>query len=442
MNKTREITVISGEFVITSARKDPIHQGAVVIEADRVKELGKAKELEEKYPEARVVRRPSGLIAPGLINCHTHAPMVLLRGMADDLPLKKWLEEHIFPAEGRLSPDLIRTATLLACAEMIRGGTTTFVDMYFFERQMAQVVDECGMRAYLGEGIFDFPSPAFENAQKVLEETKDLVRLYEKNPRINFTVDPHTPYTCSSNILEEAGEFAKIHGLPLVIHLSETRWEMDEILSIHSKTPVSYLEDLGLLGPDLIAVHCVWLEPDDIGLLAERQVNVVHCPESNLKLGSGISPVSAMLKAGVNVALGTDGAASNNNLDMLSEMDFAAKLPKGINQDPSLVPAEKVLEMATEAPARALGARDIGRLEPGSQADLMIMDLDRPHLRPCYHPVSQMVYSASAQDVTDVMVAGRFLMEDSRLLTINEEELLERVKSVQNRPFWKEGHGS
>jgi len=436
MNDKKEKTILTGEVLITSCHHGPIEQGAVVIEGERVLECGKEDELLRKYPDALVEKRSGGLIAPGLVNCHTHAPMVLLRGMADDLPLKEWLEKYIFPAEAKLDRELIKTATFLACAEMIRCGITTFVDMYFFERQMAEVVDETGMRAYLGEGIFDFPSPAFDNIDAVLEETTHLIDLYKENCRIHFTVDPHTPYTCSSNILEKAGQFAKKHHLPLVIHLSETKWEVDETKSSYGKTPVRYLHELGLLGPNLVAIHCVWLEDEDIELLAKSGASVVHCPESNLKLGSGISPLAKLLDAGINVALGTDGAASNNNLDMLEEMDFAAKLPKGVGLDPSLVRAEEVFKMATENGAVAVGAKDIGRLEPGYQADIMVVDLDRPHLRPCYHPFSQLVYSASMGDVSDLMVAGRFVMKDYEILTFDERALLSKIKSLQNRPFW------
>ena len=438
MNKSTGPFVIKGEFVITSPFNEPIRNGAVVIDGSRIVDTGPWIDIKDKYKDADVVERHSGLIAPGLINCHTHAPMVLLRGMADDLPLKTWLEDHIFPAEAKLTKEIVESATLLACAEMIRSGTTTFVDMYFFERQMAQVVDKVGMRAYLGEGIFDFPSPAFENAKRVMEETKGLVDLYKDHPLIHFTVDPHTPYTCSSDILVESAQFARANGLPIVIHLSETKWEFDETLSLHSKTPVQYLEELGLLGQDLLAVHCVWLEDKDIELLAKNNVSVVHCPESNLKLASGVCPVAKLLEAGVNVALGTDGAASNNNLDMLSEMDVAAKLPKGTLLDPTVVNAQQVLYMATESGGKALGTKDLGRLQPGFQADLIVIDLDRPHLRPCYNPVSQMVYAATSGDVSDVMVAGRFIMERGKLITIDEKRLLEKIKSFQNRPFWQE----
>ncbi len=440
MNRKAATFLLRGEFVITCPSKEPIRDGAVAIKGDKILGSGSWTEMKAKFPEAQVIKRPSGLVAPGLINCHTHAPMVLLRGMADDLPLKEWLEKHIFPAEAKLTGEIVKTATLLACAEMIRSGTTTFVDMYFFERQMAEVVDEVGIRAYLGEGIFDFPSPAFENAKMVMEETSELVKHYKDHPRINFTVDPHTPYTCSSNVLVDSVKFARSIGLPIVIHLSETKWEFDKTVFRHSKTPVQYLEELGLLGPDLIAVHCVWLQDKDIELLAQREVNVVHCPESNLKLASGISPVAELLEAGVNVALGTDGAASNNNLDMLGEMDFAAKIPKGTLLDPTVANAEQILHMATIAGAQALGAKDLGRLETGYQADLIVIDLDKPHLRPCYNPVSQIVYAATGCDVSDVMVAGKFIMENRELLTIDEEQLLYQIKSFQNRPFWQGGH--
>ena len=429
--------LVSGEYVVCGPDEKVLAGGAVVVRGHRIQEVGPYQELREKYRDLPELRRPSGLVMPGLINAHTHSPMVLFRGMADDLPLKTWLEEHIFPAEAKLNKKLIALGAELACAEMIRSGTTSFVDMYLFEETIAQVTDRAGMRAWLGEGIFDFPSPAFPSGLEALKETARLAGRWQDNPRITITVDPHTPYTCSSKLLEKAGELASRLGLHVVIHLAETRWEAEEIKNNKGLSPVEYLDSLGLLRPDLLAVHCVWLSEGDMDILGERGVSVAHCPESNLKLGSGIAPVARLLEKGVRVTLGTDGAASNNDLDMFCEMDTAAKLPKGVLENPSVVSAGQVLSMATTAAARALGRDDLGRLAPGNQADMVVLDLDRPSLRPCYNCISHVVYAARGADVTDVMVAGKLLMEKGELKTIDEERLLssiKRQKLVFNEP--------
>ena len=423
--------IVSGEYVLCRPGGEVIRDGAVVVLGGRIQEVGTYDGLKERYGGLSELRRPSGLVMPGLINAHTHAPMVLFRGMADDLPLKTWLEEHIFPAEARLNEGLVVLGAELACAEMIRSGTTSFVDMYLFEETIARVVDRTGMRAWLGEGIFDFPSPAFPSGTEALEETKRLAGSWKDNPRITITVDPHTPYTCSSKLLEMAGDLSSGLGLHMVIHLAETRWEIEEIRKIHGFSPVEYLDSLGLLVPNLLAVHCVWLTEKDMDLLAERGVSVAHCPESNLKLGSGIAPAARLLEKGVRVVLGTDGAASNNDLDMFCEMDTAAKLPKGVLEDPAAVPARQVLSMATTEAAAALGRDDLGSLAPGKQADLVILDLDRPSLRPCYNCESQVVYAARGSDVTDVMVSGELLMEKGELKTIDEERLLQEIKRLK-----------
>ncbi len=422
--------IISGEYILPGPHDDVIKDGAVAVTGDRIADVGPCAAIREKYPGLPELVRPSGLVMPGLINMHTHVPMVLFRGMADDLPLKTWLEDYIFPVEARLTPDMVALGTELACAEMIRSGTTSFADMYLFEESIARVVDRAGMRAWLGEGIFDFPSPSFSSGYEAIEETAMMAERWRDNTRITVTVDPHTPYTCSSKLMRKALELAMEKGLLMVTHVSETRWEVDEIKGMHGLSPVEYLDSLGILGGHLLAVHCVWLNERDIELLAERGVSVVHCPESNLKLGSGIAPVSSLLDAGVRVALGTDGAASNNDLDMFCEMDTAAKLPKGVLQDPSLVSASRVLAMATTRAAEALGRSDLGRLAPGNQADIVVLDLDRPSLRPCYNCVSQVVYAARGADVSDVMVAGRLLMEKGELKTIDEKRVLDSVKRL------------
>lgn len=429
MNKDKFI--ISGEYVVIRPDKKPIQNGAVVVDGDTIVEIGPFENIIKKFDDFRQIKRPSGLVMPGLINAHTHGPMVLLRGIADDLPLKEWLERHIFPAEARLDPELIALGTELACAEMIRSGTTSFVDMYFFEDTIAHVVDTVGLRAWLGEGVFDFPSPAFPSGHEALEETVKLADRWKNHSNITITVDPHTPYTCGFQLLEGVIEVSRKHNLLIVIHLAETKWEVEEIKSIHGCTPVEYLDNLGLLDSNTITVHCVWLEERDVQILKDRGVSVVHCPESNLKLGSGIAPIKFLLKAGINVALGTDGAASNNDLDMLCEMDFAAKLPKGILEDPAAVSAKDAFSMATINAARALGREDLGVLVPGSKADIAVIDLNKPSLRPCFNPISQIVYAAKGSDVTDVFVGGKILMEDGVLQTIDEDRLLNRIKEIK-----------
>ncbi len=422
--------IVTGEFVVKDAFSHPISDGAVAILGDEIEFVGQRSECLEHYKGQRYIERPKGLVIPGLINAHTHAPMTLFRGLADDLPLKTWLEEHIFPREARLTPDLIALGTELACAEMIRSGTTSFIDMYLFEDTICEVISRVGLRAWLGEGLFDFPSPAFSSGFEALEETRRLLDKWGDHPKITITVDPHTPYTCGHDLLRRAGELADEIGALLVIHLSETEWEVAEIQRRYRRTPARYLDDLGLLGPRTIAVHVVHPTEDEIGLLSDRGVKVVHCPESNQKLGSGVAPVAKMLDAGVRVLLGTDGAASNNDLNMFGEMGSAARLSKGIGCDPTALPATHAFAMATMWAGEALGVSGLGTLSPGAPADLAVLDLDSPHLRPCYNPVSHLVYCATAGDVQDLICGGEILMEDFKLTTIDEEDLFLRVEKV------------
>jgi len=405
----------------------PIPGGAVAIRDDTIVAAGPLPELSKSFIANKTINRPSGLILPGLMNSHTHAAMVLFRGLADDLPLKTWLEDHIFPAEARLTSELVALGTELACAEMIRCGTTSFVDMYMFEDSVASVADRVGLRAWLGEGVFDFPSPSFSSGEEALKETERLMDKWKGHPRITITVDPHTPYTCRPELLKHSQKLAEARDALIVIHLAETEWENAEIRRLCGVSPAEHLDRLGLLGDRLLAIHCVSLSKNDISLLARRDVRVVHCPESNLKLASGIAPVPELLEAGVTVALGTDGAASNNDLDLMSEMDTAAKLHKGVRKDPTLISAPEAFSMATTWAAKALHREDLGCLREGSKADLIVVDMNQVHLRPCYNPISHLVYAARSGDVQDVMVAGRMLMEDRVLTTIDEGRLLERL---------------
>ncbi|OCC14401.1 S-adenosylhomocysteine deaminase [Dissulfuribacter thermophilus] len=406
----------------------PIMDGAIVVSGDRIESVGPREEILGGYTAEKIIERPTGLIIPGLVNAHTHVPMTLFRGLADDLPLKTWLEEHIFPREAKLTPELVSIGAELACAEMIRSGTTSFIDMYLFEDTICEVVNRVGMRAWLGEGLFDFPSPAFPSGFDALKETERLIEKWGDNPFITITIDPHTPYTCSPELLRAARKLQEHTGAYVVIHLAETLWEDMEIKKRYGCTPAKHLDNLGLLGERTIAVHVVHPTEEDISLLGERGVRVVHCPESNLKLASGISPVKDMIEKGIKVLIGTDGAASNNNLNMLEEMSTAAKIAKGVVQDPTALPAKLVMKMATTLSGESLGVDGLGTLKPGAPADVVIIELDSPHLRPCYNPVSQVVYCAGQGDVSDVICGGRILMEEFALKTIDEKELFSRLK--------------
>jgi len=390
-------------------------------------------------PPAMVANRriaARGCVAmAGLVNGHTHAPMSLFRGLADDMPLKAWLEDYIFPTEGKwVNEEFVYWGTLLACAEMIRSGTTTFADGYFFEEVVASAVTQSGMRALLAEGISDFPTPDSRSSYDSLNKIERFIDNYSESTLIYPSLFPHSAYTCSPELLKKCLRVADRFGVPLFIHLSETRSEVEEVFRRYGRRPVPHLENIGLLSSNLIACHCVWITGAEMDLLARRGVRVVHNPESNMKLASGVAPVPDLLARNVAVGLGTDGCASNNNLDLFQEMDTAAKLHKVHRLDPTVMPANVVLGMATLGGARVLGMeKEIGTLEPGKKADIIILDLNRPHLQPVYNIVSQLVYSASGADVRDVIIDGKLVMENRKLLTLNEEEILRKAKDCQIR---------
>ncbi len=373
------------------------------------------------------------LLLPGFVNAHTHLAMVLFRGYADDLPLDRWLKEAIWPAERHLTAEEVYWASLLGLAEMIRSGTTAFADMYFFMDEVARAVEQSGLRALLAYGIIA-PDPSDKERIKTeLERTEEfLARWHDAaEGRIRVALGPHAPYTCAPALWERVISLAQEKDLIVHTHLAETASEVAEFQKDHGKTPVKYLEELGVFKVPTLAAHCVHLNADDIRILAEYNANVsvVHNPTSNMKLGSGIAPVAEMLKQGVNVALGTDGAASNNNLDMLEELRLAALLQK-VKGDPTALPAAEAFRLATVNGARALGLREVGIIEEGKEADLVILNLDRTHLVPDYDLVSNLVYSASACDIETVIVRGRPVMEDSQIMTFDEAEARARVREL------------
>ncbi len=424
-------SLVTNAFVLTmDAAGTRFSDGAVAVTGSRIAAVGPATDFTTWHIAQRIDAR-GGILMPGLVNTHTHAAMTLFRGMADDLPLMRWLNDHIFPAEARLDREKVHAGALLACAEMIRSGTTCFCDMYLFEDAVADAAKASGMRAVVGEVLFDFPSPHYGPIAEGLAFTESLIARWKGDPLVTVAVEPHSPYLCAPQWLRKAEAISLAHGVPLVIHASETPAEVAEMKNRYGKTPVAHLADLGLLSPRLLACHAVVLSAKDIELLAAFEVKVSHNPESNMKLASGIAPVPAMLEAGICVGLGTDGCASNNDLDLFGAIDMAAKLHKVAAADPTAIDAATALKMATIDGARALGLGDVtGSLEPGKQADLIVIDTDCPHLTPMYHPESQLVYAAKGADVVLTMVAGQVLMQRGRWKTLDVTRTMARVREI------------
>lgn len=418
--------LISGRYLyLQDQDKTIVKDGAVAILQDTIVETGIGSELAAKYPGAERLATEHGLIMPGLINTHTHAAMACFRGLADDLSLMQWLHEYIFPVEAKLTGDIVYQATLLSLAEMIKSGTTSFCDMYLFAKDVARAAQESGMRAWIGEVLHDFPSPNYGEIAAGYQYVEELFAMFSGHPLINITVTPHAVYTCSPELLINLKNIADKHDALYSIHLAENEEEMKVSRERHGASPVMHLENLGLLDGRVVADHCVMLTDEEIALLARREVKVAHCPESNMKLASGIAPVPRMLAAGLSVGLGTDGSASNNNVDMFGEMNSAAKLHKVNLLDPTTMPAETVLEMATTQGARVLAAEsEIGSLEPGKKADLIVLDMNQPHLTPLFNIPSHMVYAARARDVVHSVINGSIVMRNRQLTTLDEKAIL------------------
>ncbi len=408
---------------------------ALAVTDGRILALLPSAEAREQVTAAEVVELPDHALLPGLVNAHTHTPMSLFRGLADDLPLMTWLNQHIWPAEQQwVSAEFVRDGTRLALAEMIRGGTTCFNDMYFFPEVTAEAAERAGLRAVVGMIVIDFPSAWAADADDYLQRGLELHDRLKGNPLVRAVFAPHAPYSVSDAPLRRIRTLSAELELPVHMHVHETAAEVEQSLADHGVRPLARLDGLGLLAPDLIAVHMTRLTDAEIEQVARAGVQVVHCPQSNLKLASGFCPVAHLLEAGVNVALGTDGAASNNDLDLLAEMQTAALLAKGVAGDPAALPAHRALEMATLGGARALGlGEETGSLLPGKWADMIALDLSAPESRPLYDPVSQIVYAAGREQVTHLWVAGRPLMAERRLLTLEEPAILEAAERWRGR---------
>jgi 5-methylthioadenosine/S-adenosylhomocysteine deaminase len=405
-----------------------IEKSSIRIEDDSIVEISDKVSANDGD---EVVNGEGKVLIPGLVNTHTHLPMTLLRGLADDLPLQVWLNDYIFPIEANFNKEHSYAGALLGCLEMIRSGTTTFNDMYFEMEQVARAVDRTGNRAFIAHGMIDLGDKERRNNE--FKQARKIVKKFHNtsNGRVKTTFGPHTPYTCSKELINGVRADADKYGVLIHIHVSETQNEVQEIKETYGMRPFEYLDDIGFLGPDVIAAHSVWLSDDEIEIIKNRGVKISHNPLSNMKLASGISPVIKMVENGICVSLGTDGAASNNNLDLFQEIKTSSLLQKVQTLDPSVIPASKALEMATIEGARALGMEnEIGSIEEGKKADLVLVDMKAPHLTPFRNPISHIAFSAEGSDVSTVICDGKLLMHEREFLTLDEMEVMDLAENA------------
>ena len=428
-----DLLVTGATIVSMDADRHVFENGFLAVRGDEIVAIGQDAALQ--YPKGIVAKTridASGkLIIPGLINGHTHIPMTLMRGLKDDVVLDDWLHKFIFPAEARnVTEDYVRWGSRLGLAEMIRSGTTTFADMYYFEDAVAEETKAAGIRGVLGETWIDFPAPDNKNEAEMAAYTENFIKKWHGDPLIHAAVAPHSIYTCSEKTLRDAAALARRYHAPILIHLAEMRKEFVDSLEKNGATPVQYLERIEFLGPDVLAAHCIWTDNTDMKILADRQVGCVHNPSSNMMLASGVAPVVDQRAAGMRVGLGTDGpAGSNNDLNMMEEMDLAAKLQKTYRVDPRALGAKGALEMATIEGARALHMEnEIGSLEAGKKADFVVLSLNAPNAVPMYDVYSQIVYALKGSDVEIVVVGGKALLKDGKVLTVDEPQAIAKAR--------------
>jgi 5-methylthioadenosine/S-adenosylhomocysteine deaminase len=438
--KECDLLVRNGTVVTMDRGMNIVENGSVAVRDGRILSVGPGRRLLSDFEPLEVVDAHGGIVMPGLVNTHTHSAMALFRGYADDYPLREWLERYMWPLERKfISPRFIRAGARLAICEMLRSGTTTFNDMYIFQDELAGVASEAGIRAVAGELIFEFPTACIPSPGEGMKHVGNMAGKWKGHPLVTVAAAPHSPYTCSAEVFSNFRELTNRHGLQMHVHLSETAEEVRESRKRHGVTPVRYMHDIGALEGRTVAAHCVHLTSDDIRILAKSGTGVSHNPESNMKLASGVAPVPDMLSAGVRVGLGTDGAASNNNLDLFGEISSASRLHKVFSKDPTAVGAKAALEMATLGGARALGMeQEIGSLEKGKRADIIILDCAQPHATPLYNHYSHLAYSMSGHDVRTVIVEGRVVMRERELLTLDEQKVMKRALEFgQKIAYWK-----
>jgi 5-methylthioadenosine/S-adenosylhomocysteine deaminase len=431
-----DLLVTNGIVVTMDGPRSIIHNGAVAISGDTIVAVGPRAELESAYQPATTIDAKGALILPGFINGHTHVPMTLFRGIHDDVTLNDWLYKYIFPAEAKnVNEEFVRWGTRLAAAEQIRSGVTTYADMYYFEDAVAEETKAAGMRGVLGETFIDFPAPDNKTQAAMLDYTEKFLKKWQGDSLIHAAPAPHSIYTCSKKTLQDSAALARKYHAPILIHVSEMKKEWDDSLKTNGMSPVQYLEKVGVLGPDVVAAHCIFVDEADRKLLAQRGVGCVHNPSSNMMIASGVSPVPEMRAAGVAVGLGTDGpAGSNNDLNLMEEIDLAAKLAKISKMDPLALNAKAVVEMATIDGARALHMeKEIGSLEKGKKADLVLISLDEPNAVPMYDVYAQIAYALKGSDVETVIIGGRVVMRDHKLLTVDEEAAIAKAREYKQK---------
>jgi 5-methylthioadenosine/S-adenosylhomocysteine deaminase len=433
--RSADLLVTHGTIVTMDPQRRILEDGAIAISGDSILEIGPADKIAASYQSSKVIDAHSALILPGLVNAHTHMPMSLFRGLAEDRSLDDWLKKFIFPAEARnVTPDFVTWGTRLSMLEMLRGGTTTVADMYYFEDQVARALKEGGMRGILGETVIGFPAPDNKTTDQAFAYLAKFLDSWNGDPLITPAVAPHAIYTCSEDLLKQSAAFARHHHAPILMHLAEAPYELEVSRREHGLSPVQYLARIGVLGPDLLGAHCVWLDHADIATLSHFGVGCSYNPSSNMKSAAGLMPAPELLAAGVAVGIGTDGAASNNNQDMFEEMDLAPKLQKFARMDPTALPAEQVVAMGTIIGARALHMdKQIGSLETGKKADLILVGTSAPHATPLYNVYAQIVYALKQSDVQTTIVGGRVVMQDRRMLTLNEPEILRKANDYRQQ---------
>jgi 5-methylthioadenosine/S-adenosylhomocysteine deaminase len=424
-----DLIVNHGTVVTMDGKRRILEDAAIAVQGDAIAAVDSTANIDAMYESGKVIDARGGLILPGLINAHTHMSMSLFRGLADDLSLDDWLNKYIFPAEHRfVTKDFVTWSTRLSLLEMFRGGTTTVADMYYFEEEVAEATKAAGMRGVLGETLIGFPSPDSATSAAALTYTESFLKHWKGDPLITPAVAPHAIYTCPETLLKDAAALAQSNQAPLLIHVAEAPFELEKSRHDHGLTPVQYLARIGLLGPNVLAAHCIWLDQADVQTLAHFGVGCSYNPSSNMKTAAGLMPAVELLSAGVAVGMGTDGAASNNNQDMFEEMDLAAKQQKFARMDPKALSAAQVVEMATVTGARALHLeRQTGSLEVGKKADLIVVDTSAPHATPMYDVYSAIVYSLKASDVRTTIIGGKVVMEDRRMLTLDEPAILAKA---------------
>lgn len=430
------ISLVSARWIAPVEPANTLYENHImVIEGGIIKAIMPTDIARRTYTKAPEIKLENHILIPGLINLHTHAAMTLLRGLADDKPLMTWLNDHIWPAETKLlSKEFVLDGTELACAESLRAGVTCFADMYFYHDTAAAAVRKAGMRAALGGAILEFPTPYASDAEAYIHRAVAARQDFDFDPTLKLLLSPHAPYTVSDATFERVAAIAAEMDVQMMVHIHETASEITDSLKQYKERPIARLDRLGVIGPNLIAVHCVHLNQVEIELFAAKGVHVAHCPVSNLKLGSGIAPIQAMLKANVNVGIGTDGTASNNRLDMLAEARLAGLLQKGVTGDAAALPAFKLLEMSTLAPAKALGwDAEIGSLLPGKACDMVALNLDTIETQPVFDPLSHLFYAAGREHVSHVWVDGKVVLENGKLTRLDEAELIIKAKSWASR---------